>query len=156
MFAGGCEQRVEPPDYRVFVGRISARNATTGEIVVSVPASDLRPEEAAAANDAGENGKALMCVLTKDSEIYVNDRFSRFEAIEVGDEVEIVGYLDPNPQLRRFVVTSASVQHLQQPVSLPDLTVPTSSAATTQPEPPSTAPSGPTRESPSPDSPKEP
>lgn len=111
------------PEYEAVRGIVEAHHADTGEFTVRVQAAPLvEPEE-----------RALSCVLTDDSELYVNDKFSTIDAIEVGDAVELYGYRDPNPRVKRFVVTLANITHPEPDPPLPDLT-PTTTAPASQPE----------------------
>lgn len=97
LLPAGCERAATPPRYEVFNGSVVSRQTDTGALTVARPAArSAEPREVA-------------CIVTSDSEIYVNDRLSTIGEIRRGDAVEIFGYRDPNPRLAGFVVTVAYV-----------------------------------------------
>jgi len=100
----------------MLAGRVRESRPETGELTVEVrgPAPGRPAVE--------------ICNLTKDSEIYINDRFSSIDQIQVGDAVELLGYRDPNPRLERFVVSFAYVDHPQPPPPAPELAAPAAAA----------------------------
>jgi len=121
LFAVGCEDELATPNpYTVLAGKVLSCHADTGELTVRISRRSV----------AGPTEKAIYCVVTRDSEIYVNDKFSSIEEIQLGDAVELVGYDDPNPRLQRFVVSFAYFDHPLPPPPAPEL-VP-ASAPTTQ------------------------
>lgn len=112
----GCTRQEQQQPYQVFSGRVKALDVETGELFV-------RPDEAPRPWRSDRN---VPCVVTKDSEIYINDRFSDIDDIRVGDRLELVGYRDAD----RFVVTFAEISRAQRPPPEPNL------------QPPATAPAG--------------
>jgi hypothetical protein len=119
----GCEQRGKPQHYETLTGRVLGRQTDTGELSVSVPRRiPGKPAE-----------QTVFCVVTKDSEIYVNDMLRSMEAIDVNDAIELVGYYDSDPRQERFVVSFAYIDRRELPPPLPDLPPPPTQP-TTQPE----------------------
>jgi hypothetical protein len=104
----GCGRPADTDRYVAPGGRVISVLPNTGEMVVRPFAGSNAP----AGSDA-----PLSCVITKDSELYVNDRFSVIEEISPGDWVELVGYWDRSPPLERFVVSYAYVRRTQTPAS---------------------------------------
>ena len=113
----GCERPDTHRPYQVFTGSVKALDVETGELFV-------RPEQAPVPWRPGRN---VPCVATKDSEIYINDRFCRIDEIKVGDTIELVGYRGKED---RFVVSLANIIRSQAEPELPTLTQPTSKPTT--------------------------
>lgn len=111
VVAAGCERSAAPPEYRAVSGSVEACQPDTGELTVRQPPRELRTR----------GDEPLHCVITKDSEIYVNDRFTTIRDIETGDRVELIGYRDPSPQQERFVVTYGYVLHPLEKPPLPEI-----------------------------------
>ncbi len=122
--ASGCRKPSTPSDYTVLAGTVeSLRAETTCELTV-------RPGR----RWSGHIKTAtISCLLTNDAEIYVNDRFSSFAAIAIGDEVELIGYRESNPRGERFVVAFAYITRNEPLPGPPDLSPPTTNP-TTQPQ----------------------
>jgi hypothetical protein len=124
ILVGGCERRADEKAYQVFTGVVRALDVETGEVLV-------RPDEPP---DWWHGGRTIFCVATKDSEVYVNDRFAGVEEIRVGDTIEVIGYRDGE----RFVVNQANIARPEPPATEPAL------APASQPRrtgaPPPTAP----------------
>lgn len=59
----------------------------------------------------------MPCVATKDTEIYVNDRFSGIEEIRVGDVLESVGYWDRE----RFVLSLVNIRRSEPELRMLDI-----------------------------------
>lgn len=97
----GCEHATSAHRYSVLNGQVVDAHPETGELTVRVERRNLRDVEP----------ESIECVVTKDSELYVNGRFAHFDATCVGDPVELVGYNDPNPRSGRFVVSFAYFSH---------------------------------------------
>lgn len=120
---GDCDRRRNVSDYEVLHGTVTALRADTFDFTV---AADNRWT-------ANASPEPVSCLLTNDAEIYVNDKFSDFQEIAIGDAVELVGYRELNPRSERFVVSLANITRNEPLAPPPDLTTqPT--AATTQPE----------------------
>ena len=119
----GCERASSPSQYQTLSGRVLARDTETRELSVSV--RRRHPGEPVE--------QTVFCVVTDDSEVYINDMFSTLEALEVEDTIELVGRYDRDPQQERFVVSLAYVNRRLPPPALPDLPPPTTQP-TTQPQ----------------------
>jgi hypothetical protein len=117
----GCEQSQPPADYDVITGTVERTRAETGELTI-------RPRNPWT---TGTDEPPLQCLITNDTEIYVDDRFSSFDAIQYGDKVELIGHPDPSPRGERFVVTLAHIERNEPAPPPPDLR-----PATTQPTQP--------------------
>lgn len=107
--AAGCEPAPAAPHYKVLVGTVAASYPQTGELTVRVST------ETPGVNQP----KRVYCVVTRESEVYVNDRFASLDAIRIGDVVELVGYVDRDRQLAQFVVSLAYVRQPQPPAPDP-------------------------------------
>lgn len=97
----GCDHPAPAPRYLVQSGTVTTCSFDTGELTIATRQRTAGPPRA----------ETVDCVVTKDSEVYVNGRFARFDAINVGDAVTLVGYQDPNPRSGRFVVSYAYFEH---------------------------------------------
>lgn len=109
----GCD---EPPTrnfYRTIRGAVVACQPTTGELAVRVEqvTSGAAPSE------------TVNCIVTSDSEMYINDKISSLSDIQLGDEIELVGYWERG-ELEKFVVSFASVDHPLPPPARPALKPP--------------------------------
>lgn len=83
----------------MLAGRVVLCKPDTGEIVVSVTVGVT-----------GENrARELPCQVTRDSELYINDRLVTIEELQTGDAVELIGYHDANASIARFVISTASI-----------------------------------------------
>lgn len=101
----GCEPAPSAPHYKVLVGTVIACYPQTGELT-------LRTSPQSPGTQAGQR---IFCVATRESEVYINDRFASLEQIRIGDAVELVGYVDRDRQLSQFVVSLAYGRHPQPP-----------------------------------------
>lgn len=95
LWPAGCTRAGTQSGYEVLQGTVRAVNAETGELAARVE------------RESGEllAGRDVACVITKDTEIYIDDRFSAVGEIAEGDPIELVGYRDGD----RFVISFASV-----------------------------------------------
>lgn len=94
-----------------------------GEVVAISPELG---ELTVAARD-GQTPSRIICIVTDDAEVYVNDQFSRLDRIQLGDEVELVGYRDARQPVDRYVVSIAEVRRPTPPTPAPQIEpVPTS------------------------------
>jgi len=126
--ASGCDKPPPRAHYNVLSGKVTACHTDTGELTVR--AARRTPE--------GPIEETVYCLLTRDAEIYVNDKVSSIEEIQLGDAVELVGRRDPDPRVERFIVSFAYLDHPLPPPSPPDLTpapAPATQDAPDQPEP---------------------
>lgn len=126
LLCAGCEEPAPPHRYMVLTGRVLSCNPESGELT-------MRADRVA---ETRIQARRVHCVLTKDSELYVNDRFSSPHALGAGDAIEVIGYREPDRRLDTFVVVQAHVQQPQpRPVVPAVLTEPLATADTTAPEP---------------------
>ncbi len=135
----GC-QRSEPPAPRlaVLTGEVIWREAQSPELRIRI-SSDRAAE------------RVLQCEFSKNSEIFINDRFARLDEALVGDEVEVRGrYIDtritPHEE-ERFAVETMLIRRVAAPAPLPapaaallDANAPTGTAADGGQAPPANAP----------------
>jgi hypothetical protein len=124
----GCDEPPPPTHYTVFSGEVVACHIDTGEL--SVRATRRTPQ--------GPLEETIYCLITRDAEIYVNDKVSSIGEIQLGDAVELIGRRDPDPQTERFVVSFAYFDHPLPPPPRPDLTpapAPATEEAQDEPEP---------------------
>lgn len=116
-----------PPDsttrYEVRLGTVVGLRAETGQLTVQTVEGHL----------GGSKSRKISCLLTTTTEIYVNDRFSSFDAIAMGDTVRLVGHRDPEPRTERFVVSFANIMRNEPLPPEPDLSPPTT-RPTSQPQ----------------------
>jgi len=104
----GCEEPRHPHTYTVISGTVLSRHSDTGELTVQLTPSSARRF----------GHERVQCVVTKDSEIYINDVFRTLDDIQLGDSIELIGYREAERRLERFVVTLARCEH---PFSEPPL-----------------------------------
>lgn len=122
-WVAGCEEPPPPTHYTVFSGKVVAYHTDTGELRV----------RATRRTSQGPFEQTIYCLITRDAEIYVNDKVSSIGEIQLGDAVELVGRHDPDPQAERFVVSFAYFDHPLPPPPRPDLT-PAPAPATEEPQ----------------------
>ena len=115
----GCEDRRAVNRYSVLAGKVVTCHPDTGELTVRV--SQRTP--------AGPAEKTIYCLVTRDSEIYVNDKVSSLREIQLGDAVELVGHQEPGSRPRRFVISFAYFDHPLPPPPPPLELTPTSTPA---------------------------
>ncbi len=118
----GCPRQSSRGDYKIIAGTVQSVNATERELTILVDPSSAQSDDP---------GKAA-CLLTSDAEVYVDDVFSGVEAIEIGDTVRLVGYVDTSPQAERFVVSKAEIERNEPLPDPPDLSPPTTIPPTSQ------------------------
>jgi len=104
----GCSEHESPSDYLAFSGTIRGLDAETGELFVR---ADERVR-------GWRTDRDIPCVVTKDSEIYVNDRFSQFADIRITDRFTLAGYRDKD----HLAVTMLRVDRPEAPPPEPVLT----------------------------------
>ncbi|MEP0846535.1 MAG: hypothetical protein HRF50_06885 [Phycisphaerae bacterium] len=95
----GCDRARPPHEYSVIVGTVESLTTANGDLTVRFT------------RETGTQADApiVHCQVTRDSEVYIDDRFSALDEIRVGDAIEVVGYRDANPRIDPFVVTFAYV-----------------------------------------------
>ena len=106
----GCDPPPVTHSYRVLSGAVIACHTETGELTVRLSDFSRRRRQ---------NEDRVHCVITRDSEVYVNDRFATLSDIALGDQIEVIGYRDPQRRIERFVVSYAYVKHPLPPPRLP-------------------------------------
>ena len=102
----GCERGSRGQQYETETGVVTQRHTSTGEITVS---SD-RPGDA--------ERPFISCIITRDSEIYVDDRLSSIEDVRIGDRIAMVGYREQAPGLEHFIVSYGRIRR-SSPSSVP-------------------------------------
>ena len=104
--AGGCDRGPRGQKYESLSGVVTERHPATGEISITYqpPGSD---EPAVAA-----------CVMTRDSEIYINDRLSAIEDVRIGDAIAIVYYEESGPQLEQFIISYGRIRRATRPAGV--------------------------------------
>ncbi len=108
---GACSERSSPSRFETISGIVAEVHPDTGQLTIH--GAGNWPE-------AGKERDAA-CLATGDTEVYINDRFTRLEALAVGDAIEVVGYRDEVAQAGRFVVCFAYVTRPEPPAPPPEL-----------------------------------
>lgn len=119
LVAAGCSRpRETGGSYLIFGGTVRERSPETGKlhVVVSEP------------RGSDWIGRTLECVVTSDSELYLNDRFTGLADVQERDSVQVIGYFDRNEQ-DQFWVTQADVTRPMPPPPVPVLSVPATQPA---------------------------
>ena len=91
----GCPRQSDQKPYLVLTGVVKAINVNTGELLVH----SERP------STGWETARDVLCLVTKDSEVYINSRFAPVNEAAARDAVEVVGYREGD----RFVVSTVNV-----------------------------------------------
>lgn len=110
---GGCPER-DPPPYVVRSGTVEGARADTGELTVR--GGGLWSDRA--------KDRLISCLLTNDAETYVNDKLSSFDAIAIGDTLELLGHRKSDPRGERFIVSFAYISRNEPLPPEPDLSPP--------------------------------
>lgn len=110
LLLAGCSGESHQSEYQAFGGTVRALDVASGELFVR---ADERVRGWRADRD-------VPCVVTKDAEIYLNDRFALLADIWVGDAVELVGYRDADHMVLSLVTVTRS-QPKPPPPALPPL-----------------------------------
>jgi len=119
LLATGCDQQSATSEYRVVNGTVVRLAADTDcEMTVQIDAAEAQRE----------GRDTVTCLLTNDTEVYVNDRFSDLDDIVMGDAVQLIGYRKSNPRGERFVLAYAKVTRNDPPPPPPNLEPPASDA----------------------------
>ena len=112
--APGCSKPPSPTHYTMVSGRVLACRVDTGELTVR----GARPRE-------GHNTeRTIHCLVTQNSEIYINGKLGSIEDIRLGDVVEIIGRKDRTTKPPRFVVAAAYLDHPVPPPPKPTFVPP--------------------------------
>ncbi len=117
--AFGCGRKEPTNRHDVLAGTVQSLRPDMGQLTVH--ATTPRPEP-----DSNPN---VQCLLSSDAEVYINDKFSTSDAIVVGDNVELIGYLDPDPRAERFVVCLVYIARSEPLPPAPDLAAPSTTRA---------------------------
>ena len=104
--APGCDRDSRGQQYETETGVVTQRYTNTGEIAVS---SD-RPRNA--------ERPFISCIITRDSEIYVDDRLSSIEDVRIGDRITMVGYREQEAGLEHFIISYGRIRR-SSPSSVP-------------------------------------
>jgi hypothetical protein len=107
----GCKEQPPANRYNVLAGNVVGCHTDTGELSV----------RGARRTTAGPAEDTFHCLITRDSEICINDRLSSIEEIQLGDAVELVGWWERSPEQKRFVVSFAYFDHPLPAPSPPEL-----------------------------------
>ncbi len=107
VMLSGCGRESRRQDYRTLTGVVTERRADTGELSVSFKA-------------AGEREPSIVsCLMTRDSEVYINDRLGSIEDVRIGDILAIIGYYEPDPEPARFVISYGRIRRPSSSSSSP-------------------------------------
>jgi hypothetical protein len=106
-----CRRQTFSNNYEALTGVVLNVRTDTSELTVRPV--EPAPERADAAG--------LLCLLTNDAEVYINDRYASVNAIAVNDAVELVGYREENARGERFVVCLAQITRPAAAPVEPDL-----------------------------------
>ncbi|MBP9025441.1 MAG: hypothetical protein KBH81_04745 [Phycisphaerae bacterium] len=87
----GCSRHEPSPPYQALSGVVRAIDCETGELLIRAE----RPPD-----------RNLVCVVTKDSELYVNDRFSDLREVRIDDALDAIAYRDRD----RFVLSLVNIR----------------------------------------------
>ncbi|MBI5864525.1 MAG: hypothetical protein HZB38_08465 [Planctomycetes bacterium] len=104
-----CSPPAAPNHFSVLTGVVKSCNRETGDLTVESVRRTRRAEATV----------AEYCVITKDTEIFINEQCAGLDRIQIGDEVELIGYREATPPNDRFVVVSARCNHPEPPASAP-------------------------------------
>jgi hypothetical protein len=103
----GCRQQPEPGEHEMLRGTVESLHPDVKQL-------NVRVEERRAG--APSEDSTILCLLTS-GEIYINDKFSSFDDVAVGDTVNLVGARDAGAGTERFAVIVANIT---RPEPLPD------------------------------------
>lgn len=123
LWSVGCSEQSRPEQHVFLSGTVRSIRPESGQLTVKV----------SSAQRVREADQDVLCLLGSNTEVYINDRYSGFATIEIGDTVELVAYRDPDPGAERFVVSRASITRNVPLPPPPDLSPP-ATEPTTQPE----------------------
>lgn len=111
---GGCGRSESGAGrYQTVLGVVAGRWTDTGRMSVRVVRGrgESRTEQ------------EIECVVTADSELYLNERFAGLSEVSVDDKVQVFGYFD-RTDARQFWVTLAYVTRQKEPAPFPRLAAP--------------------------------
>lgn len=94
-----CDDPRSVRHYEVVLGVVIAVHADTGELSVEIPQNPTPRTQI--------RSRVLSCIVTRDTELYLNDMFVSIDAVEPGDRIQVIGSRDPDPQLDRLAVHTA-------------------------------------------------
>lgn len=117
LCGAGCERDAASPRYEAVSGVVAAWSADAGELTI-------RTE-----NESGGRFDRV-CIVTKDTEVYVNDRLAGPDAIAAGDSVSVMGYQNAAARDDRLVVSTARLERAGPAPRIPEFLT----AAGTEPD----------------------
>ncbi len=98
VLLSGCDRDPRRQNYRTLSGVVTERRPDTGELSGPFKAP-------------GEREPSMVsCLMTRDSEVYVNDRLGSIQDVRVGDHMAVIGYYEPDPQPARFVISYGRIR----------------------------------------------
>ncbi len=117
-----CDRSSSPSySYQSVTGRVTECHPETGDLTLSPERGSPLPPQ------------TLLCVVTSDSEIYINDRLSGIEEVRPGDRIEIVGYRESNASAGQLVISYARIHRPAPPLPPPAIVGTSESGATAAP-----------------------
>lgn len=128
---GACRRPNTPSEHAALSGRVALVRADTLELTLQ-PASMFQ----------GRPLRSIMCLLTRDSELYINDRLADLKELQLGDQLQLVGYYEnKDAPEERFVVVAGYVVRSEPPPPSLAVDLPASTSQPAAPENQSKAPS---------------
>jgi hypothetical protein len=114
--SAGCSRKSPQSEYQAFGGTVRAIDVASGELFVR---ADERVR-------GWRPNRDVPCVVTKDTEVYLNDRFVQLADVWVGDQVELVGYRDADHLVLSLLTVTRSQPKPPPPALPPQATQPAS------------------------------
>jgi hypothetical protein len=115
----GCERNAPPSPYEALSGVVTARDANTGEITLHVTGQQPGRHD---------TDRTIACIVTRDSEIYIDDQLRPVSAVQAGDAAEIIGRREPG----RFAVSTVYIQREAGPAPQASWNLPSTASAPVQ------------------------
>ncbi len=107
IMLSGCDRESRRQDYRTLTGVVTERRPDTGELSGPFKAP-------------GEREPSIVsCLMTRDSEVYINDRLGSIEDVRIGDRIAVIGYYEPDPEPARFVISYGRIRRSSSSSSPP-------------------------------------
>jgi hypothetical protein len=104
VLLSGCSRDGSGSNFESLSGVVESRNPS-GELAVRLLSA------------GGADAIVRQCVITNDSEVYINGQFRDVDAIRPGDSIELVGYPDHD----RFAISLIYIRRPEPPAALPEL-----------------------------------
>ncbi|MBL8881039.1 MAG: hypothetical protein JNG88_18135, partial [Phycisphaerales bacterium] len=124
MIAAGCDDARSVRVYEFLQGTVSAVHVDTGEISVEF------------VTPGTNRTRVLSCVVTRDTELYLNDLATSLARIAPGDAIQVIGVREPDPRLERLAIATAYVAREEPAAPVPPLALraaPTGTAGAGEP-----------------------